>query len=203
MSADRLPGELSERDFLRSYQRSTLRAPQVAADAALRVMVTAHEPDRPLLVAAIARAASDAARNLLTVSEALRGNRPLPDALLAPNPDVAKWRAFAETARRAPQSLLRELSLPDEALEDVETLATLEGLELVEDLLDWAGGGFAIVPTTPWRPSNDEVLLCPAGGDDPLALREEDATLLANLTSGLVAAARRFLALRLGEAPET
>ena len=202
MGANPFPGGLSETDFLRSYQRSTLRAPQVAADAALRVMVTAHEPDRPLLVVAIARAASDAARNLLAVYEALRGGRPLAAALQEANPDIGGWRAFAESARRAPRSLLRELALPDEALADVEALGTLEGIELVEELLRWSQNGFAIVPTTPWRPSTEEVLLCPRDGGDPLSVREEDATLLANLTSGLVAAARTFLALRLGEAQE-
>jgi|DewCreStandDraft_2_1066082.scaffolds.fasta_scaffold00017_311 hypothetical protein len=189
------PGGLSELDFLRAYHRTTLRVPQVASDSLLRSLVTAAEPDRPVLVAALGAMAGRAARQLTAVAAALEDrSRPVAERLLGPLPGAPAWvDLIHRVATRPPTVLAGDFGLGQAGVAHAERLRALGDLAWVTPLVELSErDGFLLGTMNEWR-HTWEAVWAVVDGVAALALREEDAANVADTTAELVAVARGFL----------
>ena len=194
------PGNLGELDFVAAYSRSTLRKPQLAADAALRSLVFADTSDRVVLVGLIAGELSEACRRLAAVYRALADRRySIARSLMTPLPGADEWRAFVhEAATFSPEQVVRELGLGEEALPHAENLRGQPSLADLNELVAAAetGNQMFLVPTfgradEAWVAGVDRNGRTVAASF--AAASEPDAIGLADLTADLCGIARGFL----------
>jgi hypothetical protein len=201
------PAGLSELEFLDIYERSALRKPQVAADAALRTLVLAGTSDRVTLTALIAQQFVEAARRLVAVHEAL-GNRrePVALALTRPLPGAAEWRDFAQRAGTLePEDMLRNLALNETARPSAELLRRQPDLGQFTELIRACetGSEMLLVRESNGSRAPVEFWLAGIGRDgEPaqaaIGTAEDDAAMFADLTADLSSVARGFLGAYLG-----
>lgn len=200
MPEPKFPGDLSELDFVAAYSRSTLRKPQLAADAALRALVFADTSDRVVLVGLIAGELSEACRRLVAVYRALADRRVnVARSLLAPLPGLVEWREFAhEAGTFSPEQIVRELGLGEEAMRHAESLRGQPSLADLGELVAAAetGNPMFLVPTfgradEAWVAGIDREGRTVATSF--AAASEPDAIGLADLTADLCGIARGFL----------
>jgi hypothetical protein len=203
----RFPGNLRELEFVDAYCRSSLRKPQMAADAALRALVFSDAADRAILVGLIAQELAESCRRLVAVHNALSDRRySIARSLIKPLTGAAEWRDFVhQAATFTPEQMCRELSLGEDAIEHAQNLRSQPGLAELTGLVIAveAGNGMLIVPDMDRRNVPIECWL--AGVDDegtPTAASfgssEHDAANLADLTADLSSIARGFLEVDLG-----
>src|SRR6185312_1018952 len=99
MAENAFPGGLRELEFVDAYCRSSLRKPQMAADAALRALVFSDAADRAILVGLIAQELAESCRRLVAVHNALSDRRySIARSLIKPLPGAAEWRDFVHQA---------------------------------------------------------------------------------------------------------
>lgn len=184
-----------ELEFVDAYWRTSLRIPQVAADAALRTLVTAGQADRLLLVGTIAAGVGEAARRLTAVCAALEDRTyPVGKSLLRPLPGRAEWYELIQQVVTIEPSAMRwRLGLDDSAQQPAERLRAMGDLSWVGPLVDAAcQEGIVVEGTYGGRPGarfiavKDRVEAAQAFGED-------DAAGLADTAAELVAIARGFL----------
>ncbi len=195
------PGGLSELEFVDEYQRSALRKPQVVADAIFKTMLYADESDRSLLCGAIAVELSEACRRLVAVYAALSNRRnPIAITLLQPLPKVQAWLDFAQVAGTfTPEQMLRELSLPDSAIESAELLRSQPDLGAMSDIVAAAdmGSEMIMVPARQHSPQKEAWVagrtIDGNGVTAGIPVSEDYAAVLADTTASLVSIARGFL----------
>ncbi|MCC7365897.1 MAG: hypothetical protein IT303_16145 [Dehalococcoidia bacterium] len=201
------PGGMSEIEFVDSYARSALRKPQMAADAALRALVFAEAGDRAVLAGLIGQELAEACRRLVAVHGALSDRRySVGRSLLRPLPGVAEWRTFIQQAATfTPEQMVRELSLPEDALSYAKNLRGQPDLHLLEGLVAAAASGnsMLLIPSSGPRnvPSECWFAGLTAEGEAFAAsfgVEEVDAANLADLTADLCGIARGFLNAYLG-----
>lgn len=201
------PGGLSELDFVDAYRRSSLRKPQMAADAALRALVFADLADRAILCGVIAQELAEACRRLVAVYEALADRRySIARSLMKPLPGSEEWCTFIEqVAKFNPGQIVWDLSLGEDALEFAEDLHGLTGLAGLTSLVRAAeaGSGMLLVPHMERRnvPAECWFTGIDAAGESVAAsvgAAEHDAIALADSTATLSEIARGFLSSYLG-----
>jgi hypothetical protein len=203
----RFPGNLRELEFVDAYCRSSLRKPQMAADAALRALVFSDAADRAILVGLIAQELAESCRRLVAVHGALSDRRySIARSLIKPLPGANEWREFVHQAGTfTPEQMCRELSLGDDAIDHCRNLRSQPDLAELTGLVTAveAGNGMLLVPDMDRRNVPIECWL--AGVDDegtPTAASfgssERDAANLADLTADLSSIARGFLEVYLG-----
>ncbi len=195
------PGGLSELDFVDAYQRTVLRKPQVIADAILKTLLHADAFDRALLSGAVAVELAESCRRLAAVHLALADRRyPIARSLMQPLPSADQWREFAQQAATfTPEQMLRELNLPDSALESAKLLREQPDLGGLADLVEAAelGSGMVIVPVSE-RSMPVEAWLAGRTADgqgvaSAVPVSESDTATLADITADMVSIARGFL----------
>lgn len=190
-------GGALELAFVEAYYRGALRKPQVVADALLRAVVTSGQEDRLMLTAAIAEPLAEAARRLCAVQSALFDRRfPVGRTLREPLPGVEAWRHFAQWAgTTGPREMLRDLGIGDEALASAERLRSEPDIAWVSPLVAAAENGtLMVLPQDGGR--GRTVLVGSPDGEPPaaIAVSEDDAASLADLTAEFTSIARGFLA---------
>jgi hypothetical protein len=199
---DAFPGNLSELRFLESYYRHTLRKPQVAADTLMRSLTLSAGPDRAVLVATIAAQLAEAAQRLVAVYRAL-GNRsrPVVAQLVAPLPGASEFREFAQEAGTiAPETMVRQLGLGDEALKTAEQLRGSPDLAWIAELIAAAEGGRLVIETVATGSrETGTILLTGVTPDGVVSVAsqtdEADAANLADYTAELCEISRGFLGI--------
>jgi len=201
------PGGLSELDFVDAYRRSSLRKPQMAADAALHALVFSDLADRAILCGVIAQELAEACRRLVAVYAALADRRySIARSLMKPLPTADDWCRFVEQAGKFnPGQIVWDLSLGEDALEYAEDLRSQPGLADLTNLVRAAetGSGMLLVPHLERRNIPTE---CWFTGVDvseqqvaaSVGATEQDAIALADVTATLSEIARGFLASYLG-----
>jgi hypothetical protein len=196
------PGGLPELEFVDAYHQSTLRKPQVAADAALRALVTAGHNQRALLTGLIGEQLAEACRRLVAVYSALADRRhPVARSLMAPLPGPVEWAEFAQAAATmSPGQMLSRLALPESALPAAERLRSQPDLASLSRFVAAAAAGNAmfLAPGIDSRRGAVELLLAGGGLESEmvtaaLGALEQDAAALADLTADLSSIARGFL----------
>lgn len=193
------PAGLGELAFVQSYYRSTLRKPQVVADALLRAAVMAGQDDRLLVAGSIAGELSEACRHLVLVYEALNDRRyPIARSLLGPLPGAGAWRAFANRAGSTPpEAMLRDLGIGEDAMESAERLRGQADLAWVTPLIRAAETGdvrLLFPQADQARPDTAVWAGAPDGeGEGAIVVQEDDAATLADMTADMVSIARGFL----------
>jgi hypothetical protein len=193
------PGGLTEIEFVEAYRRHTLLRPQVVADLTLRALAFADPSERATLSGVIAQQFVEAARRLVAVFEALGDRRySVGRSLLRPLPGPAEWRTFAHAAATwAPEQVVRELSLGDDALPSARRLRSQPDLADLSDLVA-AGCGAAPLLLAPPGQAGEAWLASPDSGTEPITASfgtdVQDAAALADVTGDLVAIASGFLA---------
>lgn len=199
------PGNLSELEFVEAYWRVALKKPQIAADSALRTLVFAEAGDRAILTGLIAQELAEACRRLVAVHDALADRRiSIARSLLRPLPGAADWSAFVQQAGSlSPESMLRWLSLGDDAIDHARQLRSQPGLADLTGLVAAAeaGNGMLLIPKG--RLVAEECWLAgvDSGGQpatSSFGASEEDAIGLADLVGDLSAIARGVLGTYLG-----
>ncbi len=196
------PGDLSELDFVEAYARSTLRKPEMAADAALGRLVFAEAGDRAILGGLIGLELAEGCRRLVAVHRALFDRTyPVARTLSSPLPGLAEWREFTHrVATAAPEQLVRDLALSEEVLGAAQDLRSQPSLPDLDGLIAAAASAnpMLIIPNgTPGRIASE----CWFSGTDAsgqvftsaFAADEGAAASLADLTADLCRIARRFL----------
>lgn len=194
------PGQLSELEFVSAYARSALRKPQLAADAALQMLVFAEAGDRAVLVGLIAQELAEACRRLAGVHAALADRRySIARSLMQPLPGVEQFRNLAhQAATFTPEQMLRELSLGEEALPHAQHLRGHPDLAGLTDLVAAAetGNVMLLVPGNGNIPRESWVAGVSTAGDSIAAsfgADEHDGAQLADITADLAGIARGFL----------
>ncbi len=195
------PANLSELEFLRAYEASTLRKPQVVADTALRSLVLAGTQDRISLIAVIACQLAEACQRLTAVYSGLADRRhPLAQVLAGPLPGAAAWQEFVErAASQAPEATLAWLHLGEDGLSAAQLLARQEDLVRLTELVRVCERGTpAMLAASDGRRTPIEFWLVGEAADGsrvevPVGAREEDAAEFAALTANLATVARGFL----------
>jgi len=201
MTAPGFLAGVSELAFARSYHQTTLRKPQVVADSLLRAMVTSGQDDRLLVAAAVASELAEACRRLAAVHGALFDRRHSVGAsLMRPLPGAAEWRAMATWAGSTPpEAMLRDLAIGSDAMESAERLRGQAELAWVTPLVAAAEtGDIRLVRPDGASPRRPIVWASPAAelnpdGELPIAIGEDDAATLADMTADMVSIARGFL----------
>lgn len=196
------PGDLSELDFVEAYARSTLRKPEMAADAALGRLVFAELGDRAILAGLIGLELAEACRRLVAVHGALFDRvYPVARTLSAPLPGLEQWRSFTHRiAVASPEQTLRDLALSDGAMQAARDLRSQPSLPDLDGLVAAAASAnpMLIIPTaTPGGIASE----CWFSGSDAagqvftsaFAADEGAAASLADLTADLCRIARGFL----------
>ncbi len=198
----RYPGDMDELTFVESYLHSTLRKPQVVADAALRTLVLAGQSDRVMLTALVAEQLAEAARRLVAVVEALSDRTyPIARTLMQPLPGAQAWSEFVQLASSAPPgAMLSRLNISSTAMESAERLRGQPDLAGLTPLVAAAAGGNAMVLVRGaggrQAPGEFMVAASSAGGETITTVYgglEGDAATLADLTADLSSIARGFL----------
>ncbi|OAI38593.1 hypothetical protein AYO38_09340 [bacterium SCGC AG-212-C10] len=201
------PGGMRELEFVSHYQASVLRKPQVVADAALRTLVYANAMDRAILAGVVAEQLVEACRRLTAVWAALSDRRySIARSLMRPLPGANEWRNLAQQAATfAPEQMVRELSLGEDALESAKKLRSQDDLSAFTELIaaHEAGSGMLLVPGLELGRVPEEAWLAGvnAGGVTVAAsvgIGETDAAALADVTADLSSIARGFLGAYLG-----
>lgn len=202
MAESSYPGGLRELEFVQAYRDSTLRKPQVVADAVLRALVMASALDRLVLSGLIAEQLAEACRRAAAVHAALADRRyPVAASLAGPLPGVEGWRTFAQQAATfTPEQMLRELSLSDSALEAAQRLRAQPALGELDTIVAAAEAGSTmfLVPAGDTRHVPTEVLFAGRARDgEPVVVTlgagEGDAAALADITADLSSIAVAFL----------
>ncbi len=202
MQANAYPGGLSELDFVDAYCQSTLRKPQVVADAALRALVLAGTGDRLILGGLIAEQLAESCRRLTAVHHALwERMHPVARTLLEPLPGLVEWRRLVQLAGSlAPEQMLRDLSLDESAVESARRLRSQPNLAGLDELVAAAESGNAmlLIPGLESRrvASGSWFSGLSRGGETvvtELGPDEGDAAALADITADLSSIARGFL----------
>jgi hypothetical protein len=194
------PGDLTELAFVESYLNGALRKPQVVSDSVLRTLVVAGTGDRLMLTGLLAEQVAEACRRLVAVWDALADRRyPIARTLLAPLPGLAAWERFIQQAATfAPEQVLRELSLGEDALPSAELLRGQPDLDALSPLVAASETGSAMILI---RGASGTVAGAWVAGVDaagtPVAASlegdEREAATLADMTADLVSVARGFL----------
>jgi hypothetical protein len=199
---DSYPGGLSELEFVSAYHASALRKPSVVADSVLRALVLSGQGDRSMLSGLIAEQLAEACRRLAAVYHALSDRTySVARSLMQPLPGAGEWVAFAQAAASfTPEQMLRELSLPESALDAARKLRSLDNLGVLEPYVAAAEVGalmFLVAPTASARPASHGWLAGADAEGNPVAIEvlfeEGQAAALADLTSDLTGIARSFL----------
>ena len=197
------PANLTEAGFLETYRESALRKPSVVADALLRATPFSVENDVPILGGLLAEQLVEAARRLVAVYNALDSRDVSPArALLGPLPGLDEWRAFRQrVARSDTDSVLRDLSLGDDARKAASRLAGSPALEWIDDLMAAAIAPDAMVlaPGAGSRAGNRQFWVHGTPEDrDALTVvfqsGERDMAAIADTTADFSDIARAFLA---------
>jgi hypothetical protein len=191
------PDGWSELDFLRAYQSTALRKPEVVADTALSSLFLAETGNRALLAAGVAQECAEAARRLLAVWRALTDrSRPVGRALLAPLPGPEEWEAFAGEVHEAPpEDLLAAMRLGPDVEESAAELAAAPGLAWYAELMRAFEGRPPIVLIAPGSPPALLLIYDNAGErrELRLPLHEESVVGLGDAAGAFIALARDFL----------
>lgn len=199
---DTYPGGLTELDFVAAYHSSALRKPSVVADSVLRSLVLSGQGDRAMLSGLIAEQLAESCRRLVAVYRALSDRTySVARTLMQPLPGAQEWVAFAQDAGSfTPEQMLRELSLPDSALDAAAKLRSLDNLGALEPYVAAAEVGalmFLVAPTASARPASHGWLAGTDAAGNAVAIEvlfeEQQAAALADLTSDLAGIARAFL----------
>lgn len=188
-----------ELEFVDAYWRTVVRLPQVAADAALRTLVTAGQADRLLLVGAIAAEVGEAARRLTAVCAALEDRTyPVGKTLLRPLPGRDEWEALIqEVATIEPGAFRWRLGLDESAQEPAERLRAMGDLAWVSPLVEAACHEGVVVEGTYGGRPGARFISMEERVDGAQAFGEDDAAALADTAAELVAIARGFLGVYL------
>lgn len=202
MPATSYPAGLSELDFVETYLHSSLRKPQIAADAALRTLVLAGSFDRVILTALIAEQLAEACRRLVAVYSALADRTyPIARSLLGPLPGAEAWQRFIHWAAvTSPEEMVRELHIGEAGIESARKLRSQPDLGMFTPLVEAAESqtlAFLIpspevkrTPVSFWVSGSDT-------GGAPLSVRfaaeEGDSAALADMTADLTGISRGFL----------
>ncbi|MEX2446916.1 MAG: hypothetical protein WD734_06190 [Dehalococcoidia bacterium] len=151
-----LPAAMDEAAFLRAYEASAIRKPQIVADNVLTGIFLADATYRAALTALLVQEAVEAARRLNLVWLALTDrSRPVAQRLAGPLPTAEDWTRFAEAVERAaerPESLLAEMAIDDSVLQSAEDLVGFEGLARFAVPLRVFDAGTPTVVTLPGTP---------------------------------------------------
>jgi hypothetical protein len=201
MAEEPFPAAFKELAFVQSYHRSALRKPQVVADSLLRSLVTSGQDDRLLIAAAIGGELAEACRRLVAVHDALNDRRrPVGVSLLAPLPGAEAWLAFANRAASIPpEAMLRDLAIGEDAQESAVRLRGQPNLGWVTPLIAAAEAGSmqVLFPTAEPNKALAAAWIGAASGgaagEGMVAVGEEDAATLADMTADMVSIARGFL----------
>ena len=153
MTSSALPGGLSEAEFLRAYEATALRKPQVVADNVLTGIFLADAAYRPALTALLVQEAIESARRLNAVWIALTDRtRTVARRLAGPLPDAGDWTRFAvdvALAAERPGALLEAMAIDSSALKSAEELVAFSGLASFAAPMRVFEAGPPTVTTTP------------------------------------------------------
>jgi hypothetical protein len=126
---------MGEAEFLRAYEATTLRKPQIVSDNVLTGILLADASHRVALAMALLQEAVEAARRLAGVWIALSDrSRPVAQRLAGPLPGPDEWCAFADAVTSAshPSQLLRAMAIDSSALQSAEELVAFPNLGLFD-----------------------------------------------------------------------
>lgn len=196
--ADNLFANMDEADFLRAYEATTLRKPQIVSDNVLTGILLADASHRVTLAMALLQEAVEAGRRLVGVWAALSDrSRPVAQRLAGPLPGSDAWVAFTEAVSSAadPMDLLRKMAIDSSAIESAKELVEYEGLGLFEAPIRVfaAGTPAAFVVPTPALLVVGNVDAEGSRVEAGWSLERDNVTALGDATGYFVTWARDFL----------
>lgn len=185
--------------FLRAYEYTTLRTPQIVADNVLTGIFLADTAHRAALAALLLQEAVEAARRLSAVWVALSDRtHPVARRLNRPLPGVAAWDALLSVAgdTEEPDDVIRALTLGESARESAEELIRFGGLRWFREAIRAAESGPPSVTLEPGAPVTLFWQGFDAAGESvtvTLPLSDDRVIALGDATADFVIWAREFL----------